>query len=182
MKRRLQIGGDSRPDGWETYGPCPGQHIDYVGELADLSQFHDATFSEILASHVVQHLSYKNDLDAALREWHRILRPGGRVSISTPDLDVLARLIATKDHLAPIDRFRAMQIMFGVTDHPWGFHRVGLNEEFLTSYLIAAGYVNVRRVESFGLLVEQDIVLDPPPLALRGVPVGLNVIAEKPAP
>jgi hypothetical protein len=34
----------------------------------------------------------------------------------------------------------------------YGFHHVGLNQEFLTIYLRDAGFTDIRRVDNFGLL------------------------------
>lgn len=180
-KKRLQIGGEILRDGWEICGPRPGGQVQQIGELTDLSRFADESFSEILACQVVQRLDHRTELDAALREWSRVLEPGGRVCISVPDLDSLARLFLDRERLSAKDRFQVMRIMFGGHVQPRDWHRVGLNEEFLASYLIAAGYVNVRRVESFGPLAGDDLLVDTSALEFRGVPVGLNVIADKPA-
>lgn len=181
MKKKLQIGGDGRLDGWETYGPHPAKHFDHVGGLADLSRYPDAHFGEILALQVVQRLDHRGELDAALREWRRVLEPGGRISISVPDLDALAGLILARDRLSAKDRFEVMQMAFGGRGRHGECHRVGLNEEFLASFLIAAGFVNVRRVASLGPLAGGGILVDFSLLDFRGSPVGLNLVAHKPA-
>lgn len=53
--------------------------------LCDLDRtpypFRDGAFDRILAIHVVEHVA---DVMAAMREFHRLLRPGGRVRIETP--------------------------------------------------------------------------------------------------
>lgn len=53
-----------------------------VGEGTELP-FRDGTLDTILGQHVIEHLP---DADAALREWRRVLRPGGRVALATPNL------------------------------------------------------------------------------------------------
>jgi len=44
--------------------------------------FCDDAFDAIVAQHVIEHLT---DVDTALREWARVLKPGGRLAIATPN-------------------------------------------------------------------------------------------------
>lgn len=44
--------------------------------------FASASFDAILGQHVVEHI---DDTFAALREWHRLLRPNGRLVLATPN-------------------------------------------------------------------------------------------------
>ncbi|MGQ9756922.1 MAG: class I SAM-dependent methyltransferase [Actinomycetota bacterium] len=52
--------------------------------LADASRlpFPDAEFDRLVSHHLVEHLT---DLKGALREWRRVLRPGGIMVICTPN-------------------------------------------------------------------------------------------------
>jgi len=53
--------------------------------------FLDETFDYIFSEHLIEHISYHNGLDM-LTECHRILKKGGKVRISTPDLAFLVNL------------------------------------------------------------------------------------------
>lgn len=174
MSRKLHIGGQVRAPGWEVLNAMPGPHVDHLGNANDLRAFPDATFAEIYASHVVEHLDYKDELEATLREWYRVLVPGGRVLISVPDMDVLARLFLLKDQLEVQERFFVMRMMFGGHVDRYDYHVVGLNEEFLGEFLELAGFQSIQRVQDFGLFEDTSA------LRFRGVPISLNVIAEKP--
>lgn len=44
--------------------------------------FAPSTFDAILGQHVIEHIA---DADAALREWHRLLKPNGRLALATPN-------------------------------------------------------------------------------------------------
>jgi predicted SAM-dependent methyltransferase len=175
MTRRLHIGGQCKSEGWEVLNANPASYVDHIGNANDLSQFADNTFIEIYASHVVEHLDYTGELIGSLREWQRVLMPSGKVFISVPDLDVLAKLILEKDKLTVNERFAVMRMMFGGHIDQYDYHVVGLNEEFLTDVLNAAGYVNIKKVAEFGLFNDTSSML------FKGVAISLNMIAEKPS-
>jgi predicted SAM-dependent methyltransferase len=70
--------------------------------------------------------------------------------ISVPDLEVLSAMILDKQ-LTQKDRFMAMYMIFGGHIDEFDYHYVGLTEEFLGDFLSRAGFVNIERVNSFGL-------------------------------
>lgn len=172
--RRLHIGGTSRAEGWEILNVIPASCVDHVGNANDLSRFSNETFLEIYASHVVEHLDYKYELMETLKEWHRVLEPGGRVMISVPDLDALAGLLLVKNELTVEQRFFVMRMIFGGHIDEHDYHVVGLNQEFLAQFLGDSGYAAIRRVDSFGLFDDMSA------MDINGVAVSLNMIAEKP--
>lgn len=171
--RRLHIGGQVKSEGWEVLNALPAPYVDHVCNANNLSQFADNTFGEIYASHVVEHLDYTGELTATLREWNRVLQPGGRIFISVPDLDTLAELILSKDKLSVSERFFVMRMIFGGHIDKYDYHVVGLNEDFLTEFLTTAGFVNIERVPEFGLFSDTSSML------FKGVAISLNLIAEK---
>ena len=172
--RRLHIGGKVRAEGWEVLDALPGPHVTHVCNANDLSRFADGTFQEIYASHVVEHLDYKDELQATLRDWARVLRPGGRLYVSVPDLDVLAGLLLDKKNLSVEDRFFVMRMIFGGHMDKFDYHVTGLNEEFLGIFLRMAGFSEITRVDTFGLFE------DTSSMVYRGVPISVNLIARKP--
>lgn len=171
--RRLNIGGTQPRDGWEILNIQPGAGVDHVGDARDLSAFADATFDEVYASHVLEHLDYRDGVPAALGEWRRVLKAGGRLYVGVPDMDAMARLLVAGDRLSPDDQFLVMRMLFGAHGDPYDHHQTGFNQDILVGFLTEAGYVRLRRVRTFGLF------RDSTGLAFRGVPVSLNVIAEK---
>ena len=174
MIRRLHIGGVIKTSGWEVLNANPAPYVDHVCEANKLGQFDDNTFVEIYASHIVEHFDYVNELHEVLKEWNRILKPRGKIYISVPDLDVLAKLFIDKTKLTALERFQIMRMIYGGHVDKYDYHAVGLNEEFLTSFLKAAGYVNLKKVEKFDIFNDTNTVL------VKGVAISLNMIAEKP--
>ena len=53
--------------------------------------FGDSTFDYVFSEHMIEHLEYGDGL-VALRECFRVLRPGGKVRIATPDIRFLFNL------------------------------------------------------------------------------------------
>lgn len=174
MSRKLHIGGEKTAPGWEILNIVPAPYVDHLGNAKDLSQFPDKTFTDIYASHILEHLDYVREINEALMEWYRVLKPGGKVCISVPDFDVLAQLFISKDKFNLDERFWLMRIIFGGHIDKHDYHVVGLNQEFLEQYLLAAGFVNIRRIENFGLFE------DTSSLQFKGVPISVNMTAEKP--
>jgi predicted SAM-dependent methyltransferase len=174
VSRRLHIGGQVRTPGWEVLDANPGPYVDHVSAASDLHGFGDNSFDQIYASHVVEHFDYQNQLIETLKEWYRVLTPTGMLCVSVPDLDVLARLFVDRALLSVQDRFLVMRMIFGGHIDKYDYHLVGLNEEFLTGYLQAAGFTGLRRVKDFGLF------RDTSSMTLKEVPISLNMVAVKP--
>lgn len=168
---RLHLGGREVKPGWKIFNIEPQDGVDYVGDIRDMSGFGDETVDEIYGSHVIEHISQR-DMSQTLKGFHRILKPGGRLMVSVPDLEVLCKLFLTGGISKDV-RFHVMRMMFGGQTTPADFHYIGLNEEFLRDYLTTAGFTGIRRVESFGLFN------DTSDFAPYGVRISLNLVAYK---
>jgi predicted SAM-dependent methyltransferase len=174
VPRKLHIGGQVRTPGWEVLDANPGPLVDHVANASNLSGFASDSFDQIYASHVAEHFDYRDQLLETLKEWRRVLIPNGTLCVSVPDLDVLARLFIDRNLLSVQDRFLVMRMIFGGHIDKHDYHLVGLNEEFLSNYLHAAGFTGIRRVAGFGLFQDTSC------LALKDVPISLNMTATKP--
>lgn len=175
MERKLHIGGTDIKEGWEILNALEFEGVDHVMNANDLSTFEDNTFSEVYASHVVEHFDFKDELGATLSEWNRVLKPGGTLHVSVPDMDILCMMFLDKKQLDLPSRLQVMTMMFGAHHDEWDFHKVGLNFEFLGGFLHEAGFDNIRRVKSLGLFD------DTSEYTFRGVPISLNMLAQKKA-
>lgn len=173
MSRKLHIGGQVRTPGWEVLDANPGPCVDHVANAADLRCFGDDTFDQIYASHVLEHFDYKDHLVATLKEWRRVLKPGGTLCVSVPDLDVLARMFIDRSLLSMQERFLVMRMIFGGHMDQYDYHLVGLNDEFLAYYLHEAGFTEMRRVPDFGLFRDTSC------MELKNIRISLNVSAVK---
>jgi predicted SAM-dependent methyltransferase len=170
--RRLQIGGKYPKEGWEVLDAIPAPHVDHVGDASDLAAFPDDTFAEVYASHVLEHFDYKDEMIEVLREWRRVLKPGGTLYVSVPDLERLCRLYL-QPGLKPAERYRVMRTMFGGHLDDYDYHMAGIDESYLGYCIQTAGFTEIRRVESFGLFQDDSEG------ELFGMRISLNMVAIK---
>jgi predicted SAM-dependent methyltransferase len=167
----LHIGGTQPKEGWKILNVQTGPTVDFVGDICDLSAFQDNSIETIYASHVLEHVS-QAEVVPALQGINRALKPGGRFLVSVPDLDALCHLFIAPWATAEI-KWHAMRMMFGGQMDPDDFHCIGLNEEFLRSFLAEAGFSKVQKVDSFGIFEDTS--------AFRpyGFSISLNLTATK---
>lgn len=171
--RRLHIGGKVRSPGWEVLNALPGSCVDHLGNANNLAMFPDQSFEIVYASHVVEHFDYRDELSHTLKEWLRVLKPGGVVQISVPDLAVLAGMILNKQ-FQTLDRFKVMMMIFGGHVDAYDHHKVGLTDDILTTFLLNAGFVDVRRVDRFGYFQ------DTSDMVFAGQRISLNIQGKRP--
>jgi predicted SAM-dependent methyltransferase len=117
----------------------------------------DETFKYAFGEHVIEHISERAGMQL-LRELYRVLRPGGVLRITTPDLRKIIAIYEDQNPVIDRDAYarfldnmtgkrheRACQI-FNDYMHLWG-HLYVYDEEDLTAKLRLAGFDDVRRVE-----------------------------------
>lgn len=96
MKLTLNVGcGDRTFDEYPAGHKCINydirsdlQHVDVFGDARDLSIFEDEIFSYILASDIIEHFKIL-EVDSILKEWLRVLKPGGIVEFRLPNLEAI---------------------------------------------------------------------------------------------
>jgi predicted SAM-dependent methyltransferase len=169
---RVHLGGEVRAPGWININPKHGPHVDIRGDHRRLALFPPDSVSAIYASHVVEHLDPRTEMTDALALFLRVLRPGGQLLASVPDLPVLCRFYCDASRSAQ-DRGLVMRMMFGGHIDEFDVHHSGFDEEGLRDLLLGAGFAQVRRVDDFGLFEDTSL------LKLYDVPISLNVVATK---
>ena len=169
---RLHIGGREARAGWQIFDIRPGEGIDHVGDIQDLSRFRDACCDEIYASHVLEHVPQAR-IVPTLQGLNRILKPGGRLCVSVPDLRVLCRLFVDPG-LDAKARGHVMRMIYGGQVDQHDFHYVGFSLEILLDCLRAAGFSRAERVSEFRLFEDASSYAP-----YQGVPISLNVVAFK---
>jgi predicted SAM-dependent methyltransferase len=171
---RLHIGGQEYHQDWKIFDALPREEVDYIGNAKDLSQFANDSISAIYTSHVLEHFHYllNDELTSTLKEWHRVLEPGGVLMVSVPNLQVICSLYVDPRTSANA-RHHLMRMMFGGQIDEYDVHKVGFDQDILGMYLQNAGFYDLQVVSDFGLFDDCSSLL------FGGVPISLNMIAKK---
>jgi SAM-dependent methyltransferase len=161
--RKLQLGTGPNPlPGWLNTDLLPDTYPELRGDLVLLDAagrfpLADMTFDYIFSEHQVEHIP-EPDAREMVRECFRVLRPGGRIRIATPDLAAIVglydeRLDATQQHYIDwvMRRFRphvgsgdrrCYVINHIFSDHS---HRFIYDFDTMAAILTDAGFVAVVR-------------------------------------
>lgn len=143
------------------YQKIPGYlNIDRITgqEAYPLPDYADNSADEIRASHLLEHFGHRETL-TVLREWVRVLKPGGVLKIAVPDFDYIVQHRETE---IPIEGY----LMGGQCDNE-DYHRSLWTFGKLKAQLTAAGLVEITRWTSE--------ITD-----CASLPVSLNLQGKKP--
>jgi GT2 family glycosyltransferase len=138
---KLNLGcGDERLEGYincDLYDETADEQFDAIS-----IPYADNTVDEIRAYHLIEHFTFQGAMKA-LREWYRVLKPGGRVVMETPDLYHACKTFVDA---SPSDRIKLYGHFFAWPDiSPGQVHYFLYTEEQMMWTLSELGFVNARR-------------------------------------
>lgn len=128
------------------------RHVEHIASASSLP-FSDDTVEELLAVHILEHV-HASALIPTLREWRRVLRPGGFAQIHVPDA---ATVFAAFLDNPPENKWTVMIPIFGMTSHARDGqpdardverHHVIYDFALLEQVLLDAGFDRVEDVSS----------------------------------
>jgi SAM-dependent methyltransferase len=126
-----------------------GMKPDVICDLHDLAPFADASADEILTVHVVEHF-WRWEIRDVMREWMRVLKPGGRMIVECPNIESACRtFLENPEQNAREDQAgqRTMWVFYG--DPQWKdplmIHRWGYTPASLRKLLEEVGLRDVRQ-------------------------------------
>ncbi|MFW6161736.1 MAG: class I SAM-dependent methyltransferase [Planctomycetota bacterium] len=161
--------------------------------------FDDETFDYVFTEHLIEHVTFEEG-ESMLRECHRVLKPAGRIRVSTPDLDRLLGLWRNREqelpqryvrwvidsflpHLAQRGKYHPVHVINSMFQN-WG-HLFLYNADLLKATLEEAGFSGVetvahgessdpelRGVEAHGVIVENVDMVRYEALAVEGQKAG----------
>lgn len=128
MDKRLNLGcGDSILEGYLNIDAFD-DHADLMIDIIKRLPFDDASVDEIKAIHVVEHFS-RDEWPKIAKDWIRILKPGGRIVVATPNFPVLCAMYASGQ---PVDMHYAYISIFGSQEHDGQYHKQGFSHKSLS--------------------------------------------------
>lgn len=130
MRLNLGAGGCEIP-GYTSVDRKSGQ------EVYPLS-YPDSSADEIYASHVLEHFSHR-EVGEVLKDWVRVLKPGGVLKIAVPNFDKIIEWYKQERADLPLMGY----LLGGQTDEN-DYHKCVFNESGLRADMEAAGLTNVQ--------------------------------------
>jgi ubiquinone/menaquinone biosynthesis C-methylase UbiE len=143
-------------------------HIDFVADIRSMPAEWENAFDVAKSHHVLEHFGFQ-EIPAVLAEWYRIIKPGGKLQVTLPDLQTASEAIAA-------GRFDIYMrgVLYGDQGHPFwsqcayggydaedaegqprkeprflehsyqhNHHKSGFTAAYLIELMEAAGFVNV---------------------------------------
>ncbi len=136
----------------------PDVEPDIVASITDMSPVSDASVDAVYSHHNIEHV-FAHEVSLVMAEFFRVLRPGGEVLLGTPDLQLVARTIASGRLEDPLyrsgaGRIMALDIVYGLRSdvadgREYMAHRTGFTRGTLARKLGAAGFVDIEVTRAF---------------------------------
>lgn len=146
---RLNLGAGDKPlGGYLNLDRKHGNEIcplseNHSAEDGSYVRIQDCSVDEIRASHVLEHFGHRQTLDV-LKEWVRVLKPGGILKIAVPDFDKISDWYTRGvGQELPLEQY-LMGSHSDENDH----HGAIFNEQKLTQLMHLAGVGEIQRWES----------------------------------
>lgn len=105
-----------------------------LGSEAYPLPYPDGSIDEIRASHILEHFTFGEASDA-MEEWSRVLKPGGRIRISVPDVDKV---------LASDNKQERLFWLMGGQTHDDDIHKSAYDRERLTALMAQSGITRIK--------------------------------------
>jgi predicted SAM-dependent methyltransferase len=118
------------------------------GDVSRLD-FENNSVDEIVALDIIEHFKM-SDVENVLNEWIRVLKPGGKIRIRTPDVKRICKLYYRKAKHKNMSWQRLSAIIHGGQDYPFNYHYITLSFEWLKEMLEKFGMVRIKKIKSQG--------------------------------
>jgi hypothetical protein len=141
---RLHLGcGPIRLEGFINIDAVVTPTVDFRCRLSKLYDFFpENSVAEIYLCHTLEHVPARF-LSLYLKQFHHILKKGGMLRISVPDIEKC--LVASKKQRWTDGQMDLLQgVMGGGQDHKYNYHTLFFWPEYLQRKLAAAGFVKIE--------------------------------------
>ena len=125
---------------------------DVVSDMLDMHMFGDNSVDAVWSSHNIEHL-YAHQVPLAFAEFFRVIRPGGFLLITLPDMQTVATYVALGKleqplYKSPAGPISPLDIIYGfgsaiAKGNTFMAHRTAFTGETLGKKMLMAGFCNV---------------------------------------
>lgn len=176
---RLHLGcGPIKIEGFCSVDALRTRAVDVVDDIRRLKEFPDNCASEIYASHVLEHFGH-DEIMPILRRWFDILKPGGALRISVPDIDrIVAIYTKNPTHFNTPGNSPWIGLIYGGQTTPYDYHKTGFNFCWLKYLLEGCGFESCEQYPHephFASIADSSLAKEP-----FGEFISLNMMAKKP--
>jgi len=113
------------------------------GENAYPLRYANGAVSEVRASHILEHFP-RGQVADVLKEWVRVLKPGGELKLAVPDFDYIVKEYSNGHRHDPLIE----AYLFGGQVDTNDYHKAFFNEDKLRKLMEDAGLGNIERWQS----------------------------------
>lgn len=139
----------------------PAVNPDIICSMTDMRPIDSGSVDAIWSSHNLEHLQ-RHEVPTALAEFIRVLRPGGQMLLTLPDLQKIAELVMNdgledEAYSSPAGPITPLDMIYGHTPslargNHYMAHKTGFTVRTLKNLLVAAGFAGVTlQREGFAL-------------------------------
>lgn len=150
QRKKLNLGcGNKRIEGYVNVDIVKIPEVDEVFNFYEIP-YQDNTISAISSEHSLEHVSAQKARDA-IKEWFRVLEPGGKLELYIPDLELCAKGYVEGNNKRTINGFREKDwykmTLYGAqraengSDAEHQFHLTGFSKEEIKTLLEEAGFI-----------------------------------------
>lgn len=163
---------------------CDLPHIDYNSNIDKLPFIKTETVDYIYCSHAFEYFDLQKAHEV-LKEWNRVLKPGGILRIAVPDFD---KLIQVYSETGDINRilgplYGKMSIHTENDIEVQLFHKIVYNFSLLEKVMLDSGFINIRKYDwretEHSMFDDHSQAYFPHMDKSNGILISLNVEATK---
>lgn len=127
---------------------CDLPHIDYQHEVFPLPMFADGEAELIYASHVLEYYD-RDEAVEVLKEWRRVLSPGGILRLAVPDFPALVKVYEKTGDLHKIlgPLYGKMTVSMEREQKKIIYHKTAYDFISMRTLLESCGFGNVRKYD-----------------------------------
>lgn len=145
---KLHLGcGFIRAEGWCNVDIYATQAVDILDDITELKHFPNNYASMIYTCHVLEHFSHE-DCKKVLKRWLEVLKPGGEIRISVPDMDRIVKIYHKNwQHFQTPGNSPWVGLIYGGQWNQYDYHKTGFNFCWLKHIMEEIGYERIEEYE-----------------------------------